>query len=426
MSVLSFFYLIYFGFNFKDKIFLQYKQLGKKKLTFYKIKNKLLNFKNKKNSTNKINKFFITELNISSSLHQYLYGRVINTRLFNILLINSIVNKNFFVYPLPYAYLNIISKDVKINFYLSNLCWNVYLFCKIIFSFISILFIFFSFFKFKNNFINIYLNTPLNVEINKKISQKKINIFEWIMTSFKINKKVYFCHNIKNIKTTQIIKKKYSLFYKKNNITSIFFISELKLYFYSVVKIFSFLTFCILKSKSNYLILLNEVFYYFLFSKKNKVFDLVFFDNSNFSFRPLWTFVNENIKKNSVQFFFYSTNNYSLSQFISRKKHYETLPIKLINWPNYIFWNQKQLKWFKTIANKKFNFRIIEPGIFEGKNLLIKKTKFKRLIIFDVAPKNNFEISTLISPYNIYNLHYCIDFLTHILKFTNKLKFEVF
>jgi polysaccharide biosynthesis PFTS motif protein len=319
-----------------------------------------------------------------------------------------------------------MSQDVKINFYLSNLCWNLYLLYKIIFSFIIIFFTLFSFFKFKNNSINIYLNTDLNVEINKNINHKKINIFEWVIAKFKINKKVYFFHNIKNINKKKIIKKEYSLIYKKNNIVSIFYFNDLKLYFYTIVKIFLFLLICIFKSKKNYLIFLDEIFYYFLFNNKKKVFDLVFFDNSNFGFRPLWTFLNESIQKNSVHFFFYSTNNYSLSQFITEEKHYETLPIKLINWPNYIFWNEKQLKWFKTITNKKFNCRIIEPGIFEGKNLLIKKTNFKRLIIFDVAPKNNFEISTLINPYNIYNFDYCMSFLNNIFEFTNKLEIEVF
>jgi hypothetical protein len=423
MNILSFFlYFIFLGWNFKNKIILQYNKLGKKKLLIFKIKNKLLNFKNK--DTNKTDKFFITEFNIANSLHQYLYGRVINSRHFNILLINSIVNKKKFIYPLPVTYLKIIQPDVKINFYLSNLCWNLYLFCKIIFSFITIFFTIFSFFKFKNNFVNIYLNTDLKVEINKKINQKKINIFEWIIELFKINKNVYFFHNIKNINKEATIKKKYSFKYKKNNIKSIFCFSELKLYFYSILKIFLFLMICISKSKKNYLIFLDEIFYYFLFSKKKKVFDLVFFDNSNLSFRPLWTFSNESIKKNSVQFFFYSTNSSTLV--ITEEKHYETLPIKLINWPNYIFWNQRQLKWFKTITNKQFNFRIIEPGIFEGKNLLIKKTNLKRLTIFDVAPKNNFEISTLINPYNIYNLDYCISFLSNIFEFTNKLEIEVF
>jgi polysaccharide biosynthesis PFTS motif protein len=425
MNILSIFlYFIFFGFNFKNKIILQYKKLGTKKLLIFKIKNKLLNFKNK--NTYKIDKFFITECNIADSLHQYLYGRVINSRLFNILLINSILNKKKFIYPLPVTYLKIISQDVKINFYLSNLCWYLYLLYKIVFSFIIIFFTFFSFLKFKNNLINIYLKTDLNVEINKNINLKKKNIFEWVIAGFKINKKVFFFHNLKNINKKIIIKKKYSLIYKKNNIISIFYFSDLKLYFYSIVKIFLFIFICISKLKKNYFIFLDEIFYYFLFSNKKKVFDLVFFDNSNFSFRPLWTFLNESIQKNSVHFYFYSTNNYSLSQFITEEKHYETLPIKLINWPNYIFWNQKQLNFFKNITNKKFNYRIIEPAIFEGKNLLIKKTNLKRFTIFDITPKNNFEISSLINPFNIYSLDYCISFLSNILEITNKLEIEVF
>ena len=79
---------------------------------------------------------------------------------------------------------------------------------------------------------------------------------------------------------------------KKNNIVSIFYFNDLKLYFYTILKIFLFLLICIFKSKKNYLIFLDEIFYYFLFNNKKKVFDLVFFDNSNFGFRPLWTFLN--------------------------------------------------------------------------------------------------------------------------------------
>jgi polysaccharide biosynthesis PFTS motif protein len=421
-----FLYIFFFGFDYKNKIIIIYKKLGKNRTQIYILKNKLLNLTNKQYTNKIINDFFIAELNILKSFHQYVYGKIIHNRIFNILLINSIVKKKHLIYPLPKNYLNIISKDVKVNFYLCSLAWNLFLICKVILSCYLIFCAFFSFLKFKNNFFNIYLNTHLNAEINKSISKKKLNLFEWIIANFKTNKKIIIFHKIKKLNKNIIEEKKYTLKYKKNTVTSIFYFNEINLYFKSISKIFLFSINCIIKSKKNYLLLFDEIFYYFLINYKKKVFDLVLFDNPNFSYRPLWTFANEHIKKGSVQFFFYSINNYSLGQFTIKEKHYEGLPIKLINWPNYVFWNQKQLNWFKTITNNKFNFKIIQPGIFEGYNLYLKKSNLKRLTIFDVAPQNDFEISTMINPYNIYNVSFCKSFLADLFKLIDNSKIEVF
>ena len=65
-----FLYIFFFGFDYKKKIIINYKKLGKKKTHFYRLKNKLLNLTNKQYTNKIIDDFFITELNILKSFHQ--------------------------------------------------------------------------------------------------------------------------------------------------------------------------------------------------------------------------------------------------------------------------------------------------------------------------------------------------------------------
>ena len=69
-----------------------------------------------------------------------------------------------------------------------------------------------------------------------------------------------------------------------------------------------------------------------------------FFHNSNWYYKPLWTFEVEN-KGASVSLYYYSTNMENI-QFNNYKKN-ENFGLKIMTWNNFIVWDQQQEDYLK-------------------------------------------------------------------------------
>jgi polysaccharide biosynthesis PFTS motif protein len=394
--------------------------------SFFKIRhnNKIfILFSIKKKLENKLLKFKINEdfkFDINKSYSQFLYQNLIQyNHNFNIKLINSLAFDSTFYFYLPKVWLVEISKSgIKVNFILSKILWIIYC-LKIFLKFnIKIYFlVIFSFFM-SNNKQSIYFNDP-SFHVTKK---SKKNFFPDFITfvSLIINKpveeiisKYSFVFSYNNlIKNLSILNKLYLLIY-----LNFFF---LKINFFGIFKNINLYNFS------------EELFFYNFFNKKKDLLPkYVFYSNSNFLYKPLWTYVKNSNLEDKVYMFFYS-DNFIPIKFKSKnvKSKFNNLNnilgLKLLSWQKFIFWNKKQFLWFKKMTNKKIDF-IISPYKyipFEGINVILKKRK-NTLSIFDVHPMNMYNYSVSSDPKNIYTFSYCKKFLDDIVLLQNKYNFNL-
>ena len=182
-------YILLFGFNYKSKLI----------QNFFKAKrnNILLNkyYSTKKDIIKKIyndklldNSIIINNFNLSKNFKQFIISKLVFSKFFNSILLNSLVNKSSFIFPLPTSSLKIIKEKVKVSFYFSKLIWMVLcflIFFKSVFSFFCIIF-----FSKKTNHdsghVKIYLDSLSTININK------INFFYFIINKLNLKKKKLF------------------------------------------------------------------------------------------------------------------------------------------------------------------------------------------------------------------------------------------
>ena len=112
------------------------------------------------------------------------------------------------------------------------------------------------------------------------------------------------------------------------------------------------------------------------------------FDHSNTIFKPLWTyfFESKNIK-NIV--YFYSTNNVPIVYNEDKAKKINNFIAhgwELMNWNNYLVWDEHQLSFFSDYFNINKNYFKITGPIPFGGSLYLPKNKKKIISVFDVTP----------------------------------------
>lgn len=428
--LIKFLNIFFISFNFKSRIIYASKKIEKNKkiIKFYQIKNKLLNLKKK--DFLKQN-YIKSKFDITCNIHQFIYGKIIHNEFFNNCLINAICYDKAFIYPLPTEYLNIINKFQRVNYRISLFVYLLTIITLLIYNFFVIIFSIRFFLKRKNKFSNfIYIDhLPIsNFEQSRSLNNDYINFLSQ-KYNFILNKKTAILYGNKKFKMfSQNNYIKYNTIYCKNIFNFIFNFSEIKIYFFSFKKIFKFLFYIFKFKKFHLIFLIKNYFYYFLYNKKkNNIPEKVFFDNNSISFRPLWTYAQEEKKQKSTIFVFYSTNNIPLGHKKLKIKYYENSAIPLLNWPNYLLWKNEQLKWLKKILLiNNFKYKEVSFLPFEGNNIKINvKKKRKILTIFDIAPKKEYQFRTLVNHYNFYSLDYVIKFLSDIISASKETRLEL-
>ncbi len=415
-SIINF---IFFNKSFEKKIEQSYKILkeNNKIEQIYEIKEKLqkLNY-----STYKLDSSFKNyDLDIGLSIRQYIYSRFVNTPFFTSRLIFAIADDNYFYFPITKDYLNIISKFTKVNYFKSKILLIFLIFFYTIFQFFQITKNILYFFKFKNNYEKkFFLNSIPELYSNTSNENQYIDFFKWSSIKFKINSKINFFHCNKLIKDKKINfdKLNYETNFINNPLIPFFKFSNFKFFIKSFLKTFYISIKIILSKKLELLFLIKEIFFfYFMKELPNRIlYDYCLFNNSNMVFRPLWTYVIEKKNRNSVIFYFYSTNMVPLLQEINQKSFFETYGYSLQSWPTYIVWNDEQENWLKKYVNLNSKF-IKESSIpFIGKHSQLVK-KNKTITIFDVPPKRKEIYYQLNNSYNIYTSEYCNKFINDII-----------
>ena len=427
-KIINLFFYIYYGRNF-EKIFTHNSKkifgTDKEKLV-YKVKKCLLEVDLEKNfelldvKENELGKFY----NIKKSFHQYMWVKFINTEFFTMHLILSIaLNKKFF-FPLPKIYIQNISNLVGVNYFLSKFLWIIAL--GIIFSkdLLMICVSFFSFLKITKNSNYIYCKSLSNIGSRNSKNMNYDNFFSWLFKRINLKNSTVFLHTNKKIKNYTEENnpdiKIFSTKYKKNIDFIIFGLNDLSVYISAFFDCLRLLIRCLVRKKFNSVILLFEIFKFKIFLNSRKTYQYALFNNSYMVYRPLWTYAQENKKKGSVIFYFYSINNDPLLHLIKGGEYIHYSVFSLLTWSNYILWGKDQLNWLKKQIKFIENYLIVDFIPYEGDDILLPKSKPKKLCIFDVIPRNDLTYFKLNSQYNIYDLKYILSFLDDIIDVTKE------
>ncbi len=327
-------------------------------------------------------------------------------------------NKSKLIYPLPSRYRNFLKKyDIEFNDFLSDIYWysSIFMFflLGLFYGFKNIAACLYSLFfvsKTRDNFVYFYNITQNCLPKNDNLNTYS-NLITWYINK-NINPSNTICHNIKDI--DDIIINSYKISYKNpieylDNFKNIFQYSKW------LVKA-SFLCFIdIFRGRWWHPLLFYESVNASMFRLQNKenIASEYYFNNSNYIFRPMWTYEAE--KTSKIIMAFYSTN----LREINLKNMEKILPhyyIRESTWPNYYLWDKYDNDYFKKTLINKTNFEIKGYIPFtNGKNFITKKsTKF--LSVFDIQPTRDIFYKTIVDRYDdYYKVDNIINFLNDIL-----------
>ncbi|PPR41505.1 MAG: hypothetical protein CFH22_00537 [Alphaproteobacteria bacterium MarineAlpha5_Bin12] len=335
-------------------------------------------------------------------------------------------NKSKIIYPLPRIYRNFL-KDygIKFNDFFSDIYWYLFItffyFIGLVVGLKNIFFsIFFCFIKpnlnSKKNYV--YFNS-LTLNCLPKDNRLNPNIINWYIDDNIKTQNNYICHNLKYSKNI----------YLENNIISykkkIQYLNEFK----GLIK-FSFWFL-----KASFICLIDIfsgkwwhplLFYESVnasmirFQNSSNIPSKYFFNNSNFTYRPMWTYEAE--KKSKIIMAFYSTNlrELKLKNIENPLPHYY---IKESTWPYLYVWDLYDKKYFEKNIDLKTNIEIKGYIPFENGKKFDKEKSLKNLSVFDVQPTRDIFYKTIPEKYHdYYKFDNIINFLKVILSLT---KFDI-
>jgi polysaccharide biosynthesis PFTS motif protein len=116
------------------------------------------------------------------------------------------------------------------------------------------------------------------------------------------------------------------------------------------------------------------------------------FHNSNWMYRPLWTFEAEKLGS-KISFYFYSTNCESF-------KHPNGYPVQantwqVLNWPNYLVWDDYQAEFIRRAIGTKKNTKVVGPIWFHSIGAELPELPPKSIAVFDVQPQRDWSYQRL-------------------------------
>lgn len=334
--------------------------------------------------------FFIKDLHINNldlCIKQFVLFRIICIRELVKKIAISLGSGKKLCHPIPKEFRKFfVNEGVKFNNFKCNL--GLFLFCvtQIIKAAYEV---FKTFFEFKNSRTKKHIQfCSMPGDYNPNLEINKIDdVISWFTKNYFKKNKTYdeiYCNN----KFNSFYRKDIKIYGNGKKIPQLFFFRRFFFLFWSIF----FLFFCFIK-------LLRGSWYYsllsfeFILSKKVQLSDNIakefFFSNSEYLYRPLWTYEAAN-KGSNISLYFYS------SSFLGYRLKGSYLPneagTECMNWPNIIVWTKPLLNYFKKeIKNKDINFKFFsKPISHSDANLNINFTKNKKnfyLLVYDVPPR---------------------------------------
>lgn len=412
---------ILFGFDYKKKILKTHVILKKNN----QIENLINETKDSIEEHFAKNNNSTETIDYNLSLTQFIFKNLINNKFFNEKLIFEKCFLEKFYYPLPLEYLQILNKKgFKINFSLSKILWCSLIFIFFIYHLIKILNNYFV--KTNNSFADnhntiIYLSSMPKIDPNDNLDNNLPSFYDWFANFFytkkKIKNKIIFVHENNKIKNTNINSKKnisYEIIYIKN-----FLFRNLKTYKYilSIKESFSL----IFARGLDKILILDEIIKHKYVSQdeESKPY-YALFNMTNMTFQPLWSKIKNENNEFMDYIFYYSTNIIPLVE--KPELTANIFGYRLQSWNHYILWNKNQKNWIEHCSKKKINSLIVDDYIpFEGKNINVLKNHNKKILIFDVPPRNDYIYYNYMHVGNIYTLEYCTNFFLDVTESIDKI-----
>jgi polysaccharide biosynthesis PFTS motif protein len=287
-------------------------------------------------------------------LKKYLFIRILNNDFNKSLLISLARKSNKISIPIPKQFREIIKKE---KFFVSNLkcqiLWLLYLLAIYAYGFLlifkilleSILYLFNKKFPTKK-YVYFYQLKQNNLPSTSD-NQQSYDIISWYWEKWNgRNKNAEVVHH--SCRTSpEFDSKKIPLYYQKNflpPLTNLF--SFFNFLFWSL-KILIIFILDFFRGRWWNIIMIPEAIYAAKarFLNYNILAKEYIFSNSNISHRPLWTYEAE-AKGSKIILYFYSTNCEKI--FTNSKKNKFINDYLLLNWPNYLVWDETQ----KNFLNK--------------------------------------------------------------------------
>jgi polysaccharide biosynthesis PFTS motif protein len=352
-------------------------------------------------------------------LREYISCRLVNNK-FRFKLLCSTYNNSKIVYPLPLAWIRTIEEhEFKVAKFRSLILW---------FAYISFMF-FFGIFKFvKNIYGNIissdiqafsspyvlFLNLNSGNILKKDNNSKFYTITNWWLNWADRNKKVKsLVHSA--FESPPIMVNNVSIVGSKNifprlkgvYLFIIFIYKSLSIIFFSFINIFF--------GSWYYIFTLEQIAdsLHVEHLKSNELALEYFFHNSDWRFRPLWTYRAESMGA-KIWMYFYSTNSAELIEPKLSRLDYKINPYKTISWKCFLVWDSYQANFLKATLGNKIKCRIVEPIWFNDSDVEIPKISSNAVIVFDVEPFRNSANQLLCFAFDYYNSINAIKFIDDI------------
>ena len=337
-----------------------------------------------------LNSIFKYKYNIPSiSVKQYIFQRVIYNTFLNESILYSYGSNNSLSFPIPRLWQKSIADNgIYISFVRSTFLWailvmkfwlkGVYIYFKKINSYF-----FFKGNKYqKNNYSHIYGLSESNffTHIGKN---EAFDTISWFVQNRLEENENILVHNVSNVKD-----------YKNKNVNVVFSRNEtpevtnklltIKFFlfgFYLIIDSF----FRLFVGNWGRAIMLGELLKALEVHYVNKP-ELpheCFFSNSEWIYRPLWTYIAEN-KGVKISFYFYSTNISSFKTESGYPK--QNFSWNLSSWPNYLVWDDYQKDFVNREIKFKKNIEIVGP-IWDSDCIEEIPEKIKNgIAVFDIQP----------------------------------------
>lgn len=361
----------------------------------------------------------------SKAFSQFFYVRFLNLN-FNYNIYKAILNSKSFSYPIPDDIYFIFEKNgIQVNHFRCKILWKLKQFEFLIRGFRRGLLNILDYFKSnKVKFVEANSKMFFSLGINNfpKNNNNNYGVFNNAFLRENNSNGNFFHENRSFEKLYE--NKNYNLNYVPNHLTyNLRFIEITKFFFqFSLDLIYFFLKF--LFSKGDDIILFQELVNFRLASNKLFFFDEYLFNNSNFLYRPLWSYIAE--KNNSlVSYYFYSTN---IERFKFNDDDFEPDPFcwKFSTWQKFYLWDEFQLEFMKSKLSYNFIYDFVGPTLFNFSSLT-KPLNFKKntILIFDVQPVRLSYYRELAFGQEYYVRENCIKFINDICDSANKIGFEV-
>ncbi|TAL66347.1 MAG: polysaccharide biosynthesis PFTS motif protein [Legionella sp.] len=136
------------------------------------------------------------------------------------------------------------------------------------------------------------------------------------------------------------------------------------------------------------------------------------FHNSNWAYRPLWTY--EAIEQGSkITFYFYST---TCGDGFKRSQGYPPpyFGYSAMNWPYYLVWNDHQAASLSKIVGKSANISVVGPIWFQSSVTSMPKLPLNSVAVFDVQPVRDGFYKSFGIDFDYYTPHTAIQFLSDV------------